>query len=75
MFGVATVVFGTGICCLVLENLDEAVEKHRKYRAESWSSPVDPVVAVKSPQHNIWTEGPGWIERATRVKNTCREVD
>jgi hypothetical protein len=46
----------TWVGCLVLEDLDEAVEDHGDQRAEEGANPVDPMVAVEGAEDRVGAE-------------------
>jgi hypothetical protein len=64
----------TGVCSLVLEHLDELVEARRQERAEDWSNPVYPVVAVEMVRYDGGAEGAGGVDGAACVVDSFDDV-
>jgi hypothetical protein len=59
---------------LVVEVLDEAVESSSDRSSENRSNPVDPVITGEDVGCDSRAEATGWVQRATGVKDTCREL-
>ena len=64
VLGLSIVEVLPGVCGLVLEDLDEAVEADSYEGAEGGSNPVDPVVAGEAAEDNGGAEGAGGVEGA-----------
>lgn len=61
----------TGICRLVFEDFDQAVEERRQNGPQDWSNPVDPVVMVEVPGNHFRPERSSRVEGRAGPEPAC----